>query len=170
MTTDARPCVAEQFRPIETWGLLARVISIKNQPVLVVHRSLQIDESGEMYRPVREYLDRHPHEVMVGPTVAPEPAWDGDMSELAFYRLTDSSALAITLLPWLSARSGPWRDTDVLIVHRSLKLATTDEMYQPVITFLKKNPHSIQFGPKVLRCGEMRGGRAEMTIYQLLDQ
>ncbi|MDO3119380.1 hypothetical protein P5V64_17055 [Mycobacteroides abscessus subsp. abscessus] len=170
MTTDARPCVAEQFRPIETRGLLARVISIKNQPVLVVHRSLQIDESGEMYQPVREYLDRHPHEVMVSPTVAPEPAWDGEMSELVFYRLTDSSALAITLLPWLSARSGPFRDTDVLIVHRSLKLATTDEMYQPVALFLKQHPHSINFGPKVIRDAEMAGGKAEMTIYHLLNQ
>ncbi|SKS04705.1 hypothetical protein [Mycobacteroides abscessus] len=167
-TTEARPRAAEQFRPIETWGLLARVISIKNQPVLVVHRSLQIDES--VYRPVREYLDRHPHEVVVGPTVAPEPAWDGEMSELVFYRLTDSSALAITSRPWIFVRSGVFRDTDVLITYRSLKLATTDEMYQPVVSFLKQHPHSIQFGPKVIRDAEMSGGKAEMTIYHLLNQ
>lgn len=76
-------------------------------------------------------------------------------------------SLVIASIPWLFVQSGVLRDELVLIVHRSLKLPTTDEMYEPVITFLKKNPHSIQFGPKVLRCDDMHGGRAEMTIYRL---
>lgn len=76
-------------------------------------------------------------------------------------------SLVIASIPWLFVQSGVLRDELVLIVHRSLKLPTTDEMYEPVTTFLKKNPHSIQFGPKVLRCADMQGGRAEMTIYRL---
>lgn len=78
-----------QVRIEQVPDLVARTINIKHQRVLVVHRNLATDKSSEIYRPVREFLDSHPHEVMVGPEVGPEPTWDWQMGEVTFYRLTE---------------------------------------------------------------------------------
>ncbi len=82
----------EQVRIEQVPDLIARTINIKDQRVLVVHRNLAIDKSSETYRPVQDFLDRHRHEVMVGPKVAPEPTWDWQMGEVTFYRLTEYEA------------------------------------------------------------------------------
>lgn len=79
----------EQIRIAQSPHIYARTITMRRQSVLVVHRNLATDTTSEMYRPVREYLERHPHEVMVGPEVGVEPTWDGAMGEVVFYRLLD---------------------------------------------------------------------------------
>lgn len=99
-TTKIRKCrpyagkpTDEQVRIAEGPHLNARTIGMKEKSVLVVHRNLATDKSSEIYRPVREFLDRHPHEVMVGPEVRPEPLWDWQLAELTFYQLTEYEAV-----------------------------------------------------------------------------
>lgn len=82
----------EQIRIAQSPHLYARTITMRRQSVLIVHRNIATDKSSEMYRPVREYLARHPHEVMVDPKVEPEPTWGGAMGEVVFYRLVGNDA------------------------------------------------------------------------------
>lgn len=79
--------------------------------------------------------------------------------------LSQTPTLLIASVPWLVART--MEISGRLIVNRSLELATTDAMYQPVIAFLKQHPHSIQSGPQKIRDEDMHGGWSEMTIYRL---
>lgn len=81
--------------------------------------------------------------------------------------LEQTPTLLIASVPLLVARTLHIGGHLVLLVNRSLQTAMTDEVYQPVVDFLKKYPHSIQFGPKVIRDEDMAGGSAEMTIYRL---
>ncbi|SKV22967.1 hypothetical protein [Mycobacteroides abscessus] len=98
-TTQSRECRPyagepgdEQIRIVKHPHLIARTIGMKGQPVLVVHRNLKTDKSSAMFQPVQDFLDRHPHEVIVGPVIEPESWWDGQAGELVFYRLTEYDA------------------------------------------------------------------------------
>lgn len=60
------------------------------KPVLIVHRSL-CSEADELYKPVADFLSRHRHEVVSGPT---RISGEGDIamfgpSEFTMYRLLD---------------------------------------------------------------------------------
>ncbi|MEU9807023.1 hypothetical protein [Mycobacterium sp. NPDC050853] len=79
----------EQVRIEQAPHLVARTINMKGQPVLVVHRSLAVSESSAMYRPVREFLTRCPHEAIVGPQDAGDDADMVQPSEIAIYRLSE---------------------------------------------------------------------------------
>lgn len=92
MRTAITAPAVEQIRIEQGPDLFAGTINLKGQPVLVVHRNLKTDKSSAMYWPVQEFLDRHPHEVMVGPIVEPEPVWGGQLGELTFYRLEHGAA------------------------------------------------------------------------------
>lgn len=80
----------EQLR----WGLLpyvsARTGTAFRKPTLVVHRSLA-DEAQAAYAPVQDFLNRHPHKAVAGPTRIDEGV-DPDMlypSEFTMYLLLD---------------------------------------------------------------------------------
>lgn len=80
----------EQVRCGQLPYLSARTGTAFRKPVLIVHRSLT-DEAQAAYAPVQDFLSRHRHEVIAGPTrISGED--NSDMlgpSEFVMYRLLD---------------------------------------------------------------------------------
>lgn len=83
----------EQVRCGQLPYLSARTGTAFRKPVLIVHRSLA-DEAQAAYAPVQDFLMRHPHEVIAGPTrISGED--NPDMlgpSEFTMYLLLDYEA------------------------------------------------------------------------------
>ncbi|WP_235680604.1 hypothetical protein [Mycobacteroides abscessus] len=80
----------EQVRCGQLPYLSARTGTAFRKPVLIVHRSLA-DEAQAAYAPVQDFLSRHRHEVIAGPTrISGED--NPDMlgtTEFAMYQLLD---------------------------------------------------------------------------------
>ncbi|OAT69439.1 hypothetical protein AWB85_20330 [Mycobacteroides immunogenum] len=64
----------------------AHAIGINFQPHLKVRRSLNARESDEVYAPVREFLDSHPHQVE-HQTEVDDPTMDSGKAVDTLYRL-----------------------------------------------------------------------------------
>lgn len=78
----------EQVRCGQLPYLSARTGTAFRKPVLIVHRSLA-DEAQAAYAPVQDFLNRHPHKAVAGPTRIDEGV-DPDMlypSEVTTYLL-----------------------------------------------------------------------------------
>lgn len=66
----------------------AHVYEINFQPYLRAIRSLNVQEEGEVYAPVREFLAEHPHEIEHQAEVE-DPAMDSGRAVNTLYRLTE---------------------------------------------------------------------------------
>lgn len=67
--------------------------TVNGQRALTVCRSLDLSTTDEMYRPVTEFLEKHPHSIELGPMVISDREMAGGKAELTSYCLTGPDAV-----------------------------------------------------------------------------